>query len=235
MSFIHMHNFKRILIIAAHPDDEILGCGGIISKFKKLDIKFKILFIAEGSSCRYENYNSKEAKEAIIRRNNDAINSLIFNGIKDYDFLNLPCGRLDQVPIIEINKLIENQINKFNPDTIFTHSSDDCNNDHKIIYKSTLMASRPTPKNKVRNVLTYEVLSSSEWNFNSNFSPNYFVSLEESDLNQKINSFNLYKTEVNHYPFPRSDEGIRNMAKIRGMQVGIKFAEAFKLVRSIVL
>lgn len=147
-----MLNIKKILIIAAHPDDEILGCGGMINKFRKLKIEFKVIFLAEGSTCRFSNICGEEAKEAINKRNNYALDVMKFLGIKDYQFLNLPCGRLDEIPIIEINKIIEKNIKEYSPDTIFTHSLLDCNNDHKIIYNSTLMAARPIPENKIMRI-----------------------------------------------------------------------------------
>ncbi|WP_320667190.1 PIG-L family deacetylase [Prochlorococcus sp. MIT 1307] len=224
---------KRILIIAAHPDDEVLGCGGLISKLKNSDCEFMVIFMAEGSSCRYENYQSKDANEAIIKRNNAAKSAMKYMGIMKYEFINFPCGRLDTVPIIEINKRIEHWIKIFQPDTIFTHSSTDSNNDHKIIYSSVIMATRPTPSCKVLRLYTFEVLSSSEWGFEKCFKPNYFIQLNETDVENKFNSLNIYNTEVKDYPFPRSREGIKANAMIRGMQVGVEYAEAFRLIREI--
>ena len=232
---ILMLNFKKILIIAAHPDDEILGCGGMISKFKKLDIDFKIIFIAEGSTCRFNSIDDKEAEEAIRKRNAYAIDVMEFIGIKNFKFYNLPCGRLDEIPIIEINKIIEKNINEYSPDAVFTHSLSDCNNDHKIIYNSSLMATRPVPKNKVINLYSFEILTSSEWNFENQFQPNYFLKLDDDDLKMKIDTINMYKSEIKEYPFPRSSEGIKTLAMFRGMQVGVKYAEAFKLIRQTIL
>ncbi len=230
-----MVNIRKILIIVAHPDDEVLGCGGMISKFRKLDIDFKIIFIAEGSTCRFNHSNSFKAKEEIRKRNNYAVDVMEFLGIKKYKFYNLTCGRLDQIPIIEINKIIETNIREYCPDAIFTHSLSDCNNDHKIIYNSTLMATRPVFNNNVMNLYSYEIQSSSEWNFENQFQPNYFIKLEEDDLKIKIESINMYKSEIKQYPFPRSSIGIKTLAMYRGMQVGVKYAEAFKLIREIQL
>ena len=230
-----MLNFKKILIIAAHPDDEILGCGGMISKFRKSDIDFKVIFIGEGSTCRFNSISDKGAKEEIIKRNNYAIDVMEFIGIKKYKFYNLPCGRLDKVPIIEINKIIEKNINEYAPDAVFTHSSSDCNNDHKIIFNSSLMATRPVPNNNVLNLFSFEILTSSEWNFENQFIPNYFLKLDDDDLKLKIDSINMYESEIKKYPFPRSSEGIKTLAMYRGMQVGVKYAEAFKLIRQIQL
>ena len=132
---------KKLLVVAAHPDDDILGCGGTLSKFKK-NYLVKILFIAEGTSCRFQNLkaNKKQIQKEVDAREKQAKKALRSLGIKLYKFTNFPCGRLDTIPIIEINKIIENEINTFEPNIIFTHSENDCNNDHRIIFRSTMMA-----------------------------------------------------------------------------------------------
>ena len=222
---------KKVLIIAAHPDDEVLGCGGTIANLIDHSVKIKIVFIAEGSSCRFDLHNSKLALKAIKDRNNFAKNALNKLGIKNYVFNNLPCGRLDNVPIIEINKIIENNLLNFEPDTVFTHSENDANNDHKIVFKSTIMATRPTSKIKVKKLFSYEVLSSSEWSFDRNFMPNFFFQLTKKNIELKWKALKEYKTEYKQFPFPRSKEGLFTLAKYRGMQSGVEYAEAFKLIR----
>jgi LmbE family N-acetylglucosaminyl deacetylase len=222
---------KRVLIIAAHPDDEILGCGGLISKYISLGVIFKIIFIAEGSTCRFEDPSCEESLKAIGKRNSSALKALKSLQIKDIEFNNLTCGRLDQEPIIIINKIIEKSIKNFMPDTIFTHSPSDANNDHKIVYNSTIMATRPSQINCVTSLLSYEVLSSSEWAYVDTFKPNYFVELTEKDVDSKWQALSLYASEIKSYPFPRSSDGIKSLAMMRGMQSGFKFAEAFQLIR----
>lgn len=225
---------KRVLIIAAHPDDDILGCGGLIAKHRNTGIRFQVLFIAEGSSCRFAEINCEAAKAAINQRNQSALNALSLLGVNDgVLFENLPCGRLDQVPIIEINKLIENAISEFSPDTILTHSKNDANNDHRIVFNATVMATRPVNKHKVSRLLSYEVLSTSEWAFTETFCPNYFESLTQEDVDLKWSALAEYNTEVKPYPFPRSYEGVKALAMYRGMQAGCMFAEAYGIVREI--
>jgi LmbE family N-acetylglucosaminyl deacetylase len=167
----------------------------------------------------------------IKERNSSAIRSLKSLGIIDVEFNNLPCGRLDQVPIISINKIIENAINTFLPDTVITHSPYDANNDHKIVFNATIMATRPAAQNVVNKVMSYEVLSSSEWAYVQTFAPNYFEELTEKDVESKWQALSYYETEIKNYPFPRSRDGVRALAMIRGMQSGVKFAEAFHLIR----
>jgi LmbE family N-acetylglucosaminyl deacetylase len=222
---------NKILIIAAHPDDEMLGCGATMARFLRAGAKLKILFLGEGSSCRFKDPESREARHAIQERNTAAVKSLSAIGISDYKFCNLPCGRFDQVPIIEINKLIEREIRDFQPNKLFTHSDSDSNNDHRVTFKATIMATRPCNGHIVNQVLSYEVLSSSEWCYGKSFSPNYFVEVTHNDLNKKWEALKCYGAEMRDYPFPRSYEGVINLGKQRGMQSGSNFAEAFKLIR----
>jgi LmbE family N-acetylglucosaminyl deacetylase len=222
---------QRVLVIAAHPDDEVLGCGGTISKYLRQGVQFMVLFIAEGSSCRFVDPASAESVAAIAERTKQAINALRLLGVNDYHFCDLPCGRLDQVPIILINKAIEDAISKFDPDTVLTHSALDANNDHRIVCRATIMATRPSVKNRVERVLSYEVLSSSEWAFGEAFAPTSFERIEEQDLILKWKALSAYKTEVKAFPYPRSEEGLRAQAMSRGMHSGVSLAEAFYLIR----
>jgi LmbE family N-acetylglucosaminyl deacetylase len=221
-------NTKKSLIIASHPDDDILGCGGILSKFKNTT-EFKVIFIAEGSTCRFEDPNCSEAKNEVIKRNSFAINALKYLGVFNYKFYNLPCGKLDHVPQITINKIIEQEIKNFKPDTVFTHSNCDSNKDHHKVYDATIIATRPGCG--VNNVLSYEVLSSTEWGFDKVFNPNLFISLSKNNVYDKWNSLKYYLTETKSFPYPRSKKGIETLASYRGLQSGNEYAEAFKLIR----
>ena len=223
---------NKVLIIAAHPDDDILGCAGLISKYKG-KIEFRVIFIAEGSYCRYtkEQINDISIHSIIEERNSFGINALKLLGVSSFKFYNLPCGKLDQVPIIEINKILEEEIENFKPDTVFTHSYEDTNNDHIIIHRATQMATRPKINSFLKSVFTYEVLSSSEWRFTHTFSPNFFESLSKDDVRLKWLALSEYKSEIKDFPYPRSEEGIISLAKYRGLQSGFNYAEAFKLVR----
>ena len=221
---------NSVLIVAAHPDDDILGCAGYISKYKSAS-KFKVIFVAEGSTCRFENAKSKDAIEAINNRKRMAIEALALLGVTDVEFNNFPCGRLDQVAQIEINKIIERTIEQFKPDIVITHSKNDLNQDHSIINKSTLIATRPISKDSVKTVLAYEILSSSEWNFGECFRPNLFEEISFEDLKNKQAAMGIYDTELRDFPFPRSFSGIEVLAKYRGMQSGVIYAEAFEILR----
>jgi LmbE family N-acetylglucosaminyl deacetylase len=222
---------KSVLIIAAHPDDEILGCGGLMAKYGLRGVIFKILFIGEGSTCRFEDYISDEGVLAVKQRNSSAIKALNALNVKDIEFNNLPCGRLDQTPIISINKIIEKSIKKFMPDTVLTHSPNDANNDHKIVFNAAVMATRPGAQNHVNTLMSYEVLSSSEWAYVEAFTPNYFEELTEKEVDLKWTALSHYESEIKNYPFPRSSGGVKALAMMRGMQSGFKYAEAFRIIR----
>ena len=227
-------NYKeKVLVIAAHPDDEVLGCGGYLSKYKNKKI-FKVIFIGEGTSCRYaKNDFDDTIDNEILKRQGQSIKSLNFLGVKDYEYYNLPCGRLDSVDIIEINKIIEKEIRLFKPNIILTHNSNDCNNDHRIINRSIMMASRPMISNKfLKKIIVFEIISSTEWNFENQFSPNYFETLSEKNLNDKIKAFNYYKSEIQKGHMPRTKDGIKTLAKYRGKIICSKYAEAFQIIRA---
>ena len=227
---------KRVLVIAAHPDDDILGCGGIFAKYSSdPEIEFRVIFVTEGSSCRYdiEEIGSEEVIKTIEKRNSCGVKALKTFGITNYRFYNLPCGRLDTKPIIEINKIIEEEIEAYRPDTVFTHSYDDTNNDHIIVHRATQMATRPGAKIFVGKVYSYEVLSSSEWRFTKVFKPNFFETLSKEDVLLKWKALAEYESETKPFPYPRSLEGVETLAKYRGLQAGKEFAEAFCLIREI--
>jgi LmbE family N-acetylglucosaminyl deacetylase len=220
---------KRVLIIAAHPDDDILGCGGIMSRFRN-KVEFKVIFIAEGTTCRFNNPTYEpDAEKEITIRNGYAREALRVVGVNEYEFYNLPCGRLDTIPQIEINKIIEKEIYYFKPDTIFTHWHSDSNMDHRKVYDATIIATRPN--NIIKQVYTYEVLSSSEWGFKTSFLPNTFFNLSLNDVKNKCKAMQCFRSEQRPWPFPRNKKGITTQLEQRGMQSGTKYAEAFQLIR----
>lgn len=228
-------NSKRTLIVVAHPDDEVLGSGGTICRLLDQGTRLRVVVLAEGSSCRYEldNVESEDSKAARAQRQGFAEKAMRVLGVDDFVFHNLPCGRMDQVPIIDTGKIIEAHIRDLKPDTVFTHSGKDANSDHRITFNAAIAATRPQPGSCVRKVLSMEILSSSEWRFTDVFVPSVFVDIEKY-LDRKTAAFDCYyPTEGQAYPHPRCEQGLRTQAAMRGMQVGLKFAEAFQLVRSI--
>lgn len=227
---------KKILIIACHPDDETLGCGGYFDKYKN-KYKFKVIFLAEGSSCRYKDkkkYQSKIEKD-ILTRKKSALKALNLFSINKVTFYNHTCGQLNKVPQTKINKILEKEIKIFKPNIIFTHSGKDLNLDHQTIFKSVLVATRPTKiQNIVDEIYSFEILSSTEWNYSNKFQPNYFVELSKKNLMKKWRALRFYKSETQKKPHPRSLFGIESLAKYRGLQSGSIYAEAYELIRKFI-
>ena len=224
-----MLDFGKTLIVAAHPDDEVLGCGGLIAKLINQGEQVRVVFIAEGSSCRH-NTLTDEVQEEINFRNQCGIEAMKVLGVNDYYFYNFPCGRLDSEPFIEIAKTIEREILDYEPITVLTHSRNDVHNDHKVIFRATVQATRPVGK-IVKNLLSFEILSSSEWSYTESFKPNVFVNIT-STIDLKINAMHCYSTEQPKHPHPRSDQVIKSLATMRGAQSGVEYSEGFEIIRS---
>ncbi|MDB3987463.1 PIG-L family deacetylase [Candidatus Pelagibacter sp.] len=225
---------KNILIIAAHPDDEVLGCGGLIKKNIKQKNKIRILFLAEGVTSRYsiKDLNHPKVIKKSNERNENAIKALQNLGIKKNQIFlsNNPCARLDNLNQLEIIKNIEKHIQDFKPSEIFTHWHSDANIDHRIAYEATITASRPVYNFKINLIASYEVLSSTEWNFRESFNPNYFEDITKY-IDNKIEAIKLYKDELRPYPHSRSIKSIISLSNYRGVQAGYKNAEAFHIIR----
>tara|TARA_E500000318_G_scaffold83366_1_gene78987 strand:- start:1218 stop:1889 length:672 start_codon:yes stop_codon:yes gene_type:complete len=220
---------KKCLIIAAHPDDDILGCGGLLSRFRN-EVDFKVVFVAEGSSPRFSDPTSQDCLIDQSVRMESAISSLEYLNIFKYTFCDFPCCKLDKIGHLEITKAIEKEIKSHKPDIVFTHSDSDSNIDHKIVYNSTIIATRPN--SGVDHLVSYEVLSSTEWGFKNSFTPNLFYKLSKEDVKTKIEALRHYKSEMQPFPHPRSDTAIESLAQFRGAQCGHKYAEAFRTIRS---
>ncbi|MGL4393461.1 MAG: PIG-L deacetylase family protein [Fusobacteriaceae bacterium] len=220
----------RVLVIAAHPDDEILGVGGAINKYSRNGDEVFVYIVTDGSTSQYPNDIEK-----LNNKKQEALEANKVLGVKEVIFGDLPDMKLDQVPHVKLNAEIEKVINKINPEIIYTHHHGDINKDHRLIFESTFVAVRPNRKD-VKKVFTYEVLSSSEWgNIKSEamFSPNTYSVLKEIDIINKKNAMEKYKTELREYPHPRSIDGIENLAKYRGNQICENFAESFILIRGV--
>ena len=176
-----MININKALFVVAHPDDETLGCGGIIKKLTSLKKETFILLVAEGSSCRFgpKEIGSKKVKIEIEKRRKNAIKAFNILGVKDYLFNNFKCGQLNTYPLLEINQVIEKVMDKFKPDAVFTHHHNDVNQDHNVVYKSVSIASRPVKSSTITKVFSFETLSSTEWNFKNSFRPNYYCKIDK--------------------------------------------------------
>lgn len=234
----------KILVIAAHPDDEILGMGGTIKKYTKSKNKVKIIILATGilarrsndfkNSTKYDVKNSIKAKmlkqTKILRQQAKQAGKIL--GVSDIEFFDFPDNEMDTVSNLEITKTIEGVIEKFNPSIVYTHSSIDVNIDHKMIFNATLTATRPKKNSSIEKVYSFEIPSSSEWNFSESFNPNTFVDIEK-ELSYKIKAMEKYKSEVEKFPHPRSIMALESIAHRWGTVSGFNAAEAFTLIRDL--
>ena len=217
---------KKILILSPHADDEILGCGGFISKFSKLNYNINVLILTNANIGAPEIYSP----ELIKKIRNEAIKANNVVGTKKLFFENLPALNLRSLPTYKITKIIEKYLSDCNPEIVLMPSKNDIHDDHKIIFNATKVAIRFNKKRNLKKVLSYEVLSETEWNEDEKtFNPNYFVTLEKSDMNNKVRAFLKYKSQIKKFPHPRSKEAIINLSKVRGSQVFMRYAEAFKV------
>jgi LmbE family N-acetylglucosaminyl deacetylase len=225
----------NILVVAAHPDDELLGCGGTIARLSRQGDKVYILIVGEGVSSRYER-REMAGKEEFARLKKATIDVAARLGAADLFMLDLPDNRLDQVPLLDIIKKIEAIGKKVSPTMVFTHHPGDLNIDHQCVFRATLTATRPTPDSPVKELYSFEIPSSTEWAFGQcgpAFQADTFFDVSDS-LEQKIEALKIYESEVRAFPHPRSPEALRAIAQRWGSVVGLSAAEAFKLVRRIV-
>ena len=223
---------SRILIVAAHPDDEILGCGGTIAKLVEKGDEAFTLILGEGITSRDKTIDRKKREKEIEQLKKQALNANKVIGVKKVFTYNFPDNRFDTVTLLDIVKAIEQVKEKVKPDLIFTHYHNDLNIDHKITYNAVITATRPMKDEEVKEIYSFEVLSSTEWNYPLSFSPNVFFDISNT-LKRKVKAASCYKSEMKKFPHPRSLEFIEMNAKNWGVKTGLEFAEAFQLVRSV--
>ena len=232
-----MNLSNRTLVVAAHPDDEVLGCGGMIARIVAEGGIVQTIFLADGESSRYleSKIGSQEVVEKIRARRAAANSAATILGSLPPKFFDLPDNRLDTIPTLDIIKIIEYEIAKFQPFRIITHFSGDLNLDHQKVNEAVLVATRPQGISCVAEVICFELPSSTEWrppDSGQNFSPNLFVNVERF-ANQKIRALAEYESEMRDFPHPRSKEAIEALMKWRGATSNLPLAEAFVFSRCI--
>jgi LmbE family N-acetylglucosaminyl deacetylase len=223
-----------VLVVAAHPDDEILGCGGTMARLTREGQEVRIAILAEGMSSRYAHREGADRQQLqhLHARAQQAADKV---GAKELVLCKLPDNRLDTVPLLDVVKLVEELVVRFRPEIIYTHHPGDLNVDHGVVHRAVLTATRPTAGQCVSEIYTFEVPSSTEWAFQQlqpAFRPNVFVDITET-LETKIEALACYDTETRKFPHPRSAEALRAIATRWGSVAGLPAVEAFELIRSV--
>lgn len=222
-----------VLVIVAHPDDEVLGCGGTIARLTQEGHDVFIAILGEGITSRYQ--QQEEADQAQIKAlhaRSQQVAELL--GAKDLFLHDLPDNRFDTVPLLEVIKMIEELVDRLQPQAIYTHHGGDLNIDHVAVHRAVLTATRPMNDCPVKEVYAFEIPSSTEWAFEQFqlFRPNIFMNISAT-LETKIDAMALYESEARLFPHPRSPEALRAIARRWGSKVGCEAAEAFELVRDV--
>ncbi len=218
----------KILVVAPHPDDEILGCGGIIAKHVNENDDVYICIVTKGISELYDE-NSIQA----LRK--EAKNAHEYLKIKETIYLDFPAPKLDNYDSYKIANAIKEILNEKRIDILYLPHRGDIHKDHRIVYEAGIVAARPI-NSTVKTIMAYETLSETEWAppFGDDaFIPTVFIDIEKY-LEDKIRAFKYYKSQLRNFPNPRSIEGIATLAKFRGATIGLKAAEAFMVVRNII-
>jgi LmbE family N-acetylglucosaminyl deacetylase len=226
---------KRILLVVAHPDDEILGLGGTMHKLiTKFSCQIKVVILGEGITSRSQKRSTTKWENELVLHKNNIKKAGKFIGFLATSIYDFPDNRFDTVALLDIIKVIEKEKQNFKPEVIFTHHGGDVNIDHQRTFDAVITACRPIENESVKSIITFETVSGTEWRASSDprhFIPNLFVEISESDLRAKINAMESYEFEKRPYPHPRSPEALRIRAQMWGVANGLKLAEAFQIIR----
>ena len=226
---------STVLVVAAHPDDEVLGCGGTIARLTARGIVVHLAFLTDGVGSRSQQDTTLafEDKAAPRRRQTAAQRAADILGAASVTLDELPDNGLDSIPLLKITQRIEALITRHRPTTVFTHHAGDLNIDHRRVHQAVMTACRPQRGHPVRTVLTFEVASSTEWQppgSGTPFMPNWFVDISAA-MDKKLQALDAYAEELRDWPHPRSRQGVQHLARWRGATVGCEAAEAFMLAR----
>lgn len=228
---------KKILIIVAHPDDEILGLGATMNQLiTEFGVTTKVVILGEGITSRADERNTESWKIELEKHKLNILDAQSAIGYHEVAIYDLPDNRFDTVALLDIIKIIEKEKTVFEPEVIFTHHGGDVNIDHQRTFEAVITACRPMENESVSTIITFETASGTEWRASTDprhFIPNLFVSISESQLHAKIMGMEAYEFESRSYPHPRSPEALTIQAKRWGVAVGKEFVEAFCVVRNI--
>lgn len=222
---------KCVLVVAAHPDDEVLGCGGTLARLADEGAEIAVSFLCDGITSRPG--AAEVHREQIEVRRAAAARAAGILGVQHLSFGDFPDNRLDTVALLDVTRAIESTIAQYRPDTVFTHHAGDLNIDHRRVHEAVATACRPQAGHPVHSLLCFEVASSTEWRLpagGAHFAPNWFVDIEMT-LSRKLAALEAYAGELRAWPHPRSPRAVEHLARWRGATVGTQAAEAFVLGR----
>lgn len=225
----------NILVVAAHPDDEVLGCGGAIARHAELGDSVHVLILAEGVTSRAQERDREGATQDLHHLARDAKAAHRVLGSASLQLEDFPDNRMDAVDLLTIVKRIEAAVSLHRPTTVYTHHSGDVNIDHRRIHEAVVAACRSTPGQTVSELLFFEVASSTEWQPPGSaapFLPNVFINIAPV-LEKKLAALACYASEMRDFPHPRSVPAVAALAQWRGATAGLQAAEAFMLGRQI--
>ena len=225
---------KKILVVAAHPDDEILGCGGTMARHSDESDEVHVIFMSDGVASRD---TKKGLLNEINKRKQSALDACKIIGAQQPIFLDFPDNQMDTCSMLEITQKLESVINEIKPEVVYTHHNKDLNVDHQLTHQAVMTACRPQPGSYVKNIYSFEVVSSTNWGSSLQgcdiFTPNYYVNIA-STIDKKISALSEYSVEMRQFPHSRSIESIVALSKYRGCSVGMHTAEAFQAERQLV-
>lgn len=225
---------RKILVVAAHPDDEVLGCGASVARFARQGAEVRLVILGEGLTSRADDPGAVD-RAAVQALHDRAAKAAAALGCPPPALHSLPDNRFDTLPLLDIAKLVEREVAAFAPDTVLTHFGGDLNVDHGQTFRAVLTALRPMAGRPVRRLLCFEVPSATEWAFGriaGAFQPDTFVDVSAT-LEAKVAAMQAYESEARAFPHPRSPEALRALAATRGAAAGVPAAEAFQTVFAI--
>ena len=227
---------NQVMVVAAHPDDEVLGCGGTIARHADAGDQVQVLIVVEGATSRQQQRDRIQASADLSALAKAAQTAGSILGAAGVELLDLPDNRLDSLDRLDLIKRIEERINHHKPQVVYVHHAGDVNIDHRRLHEAVVTACRPMPAQPVQRLLSYEVASSTEWQPPGSapvFQPNWFVDISDQWL-RKREALVAYSSEMRPWPHARSLQALQHLAKWRGAQVGVDAAEAFSLLRQLV-
>jgi LmbE family N-acetylglucosaminyl deacetylase len=226
---------KKIAIIAAHPDDEILGCGGTTARHSLAGDTVSVLILAEGVTSRDKARSPSTRRDDLSKLAKAAHAANAMLGVSDIKLHDFPDNRMDSVSRLDVVKVVEDFLQNCKPSVVYTHFANDLNVDHQVTHEAVVTACRPVPNSQIVTLLFFEVPSSTEWQVGAGsqaFFPSWYVEIS-STLTKKMEALKAYSSEMRSFPHPRSLDAVEALARWRGASAGVAAAEAFVMGRYI--